>query len=71
MFNAEFVNQQDHLGHTDDVILRQSQFVELTTLAKGKGDKCMKNDWATVNFTGYLPNGDKVYDSYEKTPLNF
>lgn len=62
-YDAEFFDHDDRLGHTDDVIKRQSEFINMNTIRAGKGDKCLMSDWASVKYKGYKPGGQEVYDS--------
>lgn len=63
LFDAEFWNHGDRLGHSDDVIRRQSEFINMKTIQNGKGDVCMMSDTAAINYKGFTPNGKLVYDS--------
>ena len=61
--DAEFANHDDLLGHTEAVVLRQSQFVKLHRIKAGSGPRCRMNDWVTINYKGYDMDGKKLEDN--------
>jgi len=60
---AEFYDHNDILGHTDGRVLQQSQFIKVNKVKDGDGEKCRMNDWVSLNWKGYNPDGKLLFDS--------
>ena len=63
VFDAEFYNHNDMMGHTDGKIGNQMQFIVLEQIKEGIGEKCAMNDYLALTWKGFNMDGKLLFDS--------
>jgi hypothetical protein len=66
----EFLYRNDNLGYSNRDIAQAREKILITKIKPAKGNYCIANNWAVVNFKGWDDKGALRFDTRELGPYN-